>query len=302
MSAPLQHLGVIAVSGADARGFLQGQLSADLQSLQPDRALLASLNNAQGRVQAILTLVAQGECVLMVLPAELASATLARLKPYVLRSKVALADASRAWRLEAADGAAAGPGADAQPGTVVTSGAGRQLKWWSRDRRWLALQPGAADATDQAMLAGHASSASIASSAELDWRRADIATGIPQLNLATREHFVAQMLNLDLLGGISFKKGCYTGQEIIARTQYRGAIKRRLFRFGTASPAPAPGSKLLRGEAAAGEVVEAIDTEHGTELLAVVSLAELHGELRLADGGVPVHPLPLPYEIPPQDP
>ena len=90
------------------------------------------------------------------------------------------------------------------------------------------------------------------SAAELAWRRADVAAGLPHVYAETYEAFVAQMLNLDLLGGISFAKGCYTGQEIIARTHYRGAIKRRMVRFRAACPPPAPGSRVLAGDAACG--------------------------------------------------
>ena len=89
------------------------------------------------------------------------------------------------------------------------------------------------------------------------------------------------MLNLDLLGGISFEKGCYTGQEIIARTHFRGAIKRRMFRFECACPPPAPGTRSPRGEQHAGDVVDAAATSTGCELLAVISLAQQDAELEL---------------------
>jgi folate-binding protein YgfZ len=277
----MSGFGVITVAGADARSFLQGQLSADLGALTPQQALLASLNSAQGRVQAILTLVAHADEVLLLLPAGLVALTLARLKPYVLRSKVVLNDGSDAWQVWGTHGVHAAAGSQEQ------AGGGYRLKWWSQDDRALELMPRATDAA-----------ASEDDSSGDAWRAADIATGIPRLTEPTREQFVAQMLNLDLLGGISFKKGCYTGQEIIARTQYRGAIKRRLFRFATAAPPPEPGTKLLQEAGAAGVVVDAVATATGSEFLAVVSLAALAGELQFAEGAGSISQLPLPYDVP----
>ncbi len=117
---------------------------------------------------------------------------------------------------------------------------------------------------------------------ETQWRLAEIRSGLPQVLPETHESFVAQMLNLDLLSGISFDKGCYTGQEIIARTQYRGAIKRRMFRFSAACPPPQPGTRILQGDQHAGDVVDAAATPEGCELLAVVSLAQRDAALELA--------------------
>jgi folate-binding Fe-S cluster repair protein YgfZ len=106
------------------------------------------------------------------------------------------------------------------------------------------------------------------------------------------------MLNLDLLGGVSFEKGCYTGQEIIARTHFRGAIKRRMFRFASASPPPAPATRILAADQHAGDVVDAAATSEGCELLAVISLAQQDAELQLESSrGVALQKLPLPYSV-----
>jgi folate-binding protein YgfZ len=129
---------------------------------------------------------------------------------------------------------------------------------------------------------------------EADWRLAGIRAGLPQVYPETHEAFVAQMLNLDLLGGVSFEKGCYTGQEIIARTHFRGAIKRRMFRFQCAGPPPAPGTRVLVGEQHAGDVVDAA----GSELLAVITLAQADAELELeSNRGARLERLPLPYAL-----
>jgi folate-binding protein YgfZ len=129
---------------------------------------------------------------------------------------------------------------------------------------------------------------------EADWRLAGIRAGLPQVYPETHEAFVAQMLNLDLLGGVSFEKGCYTGQEIIARTHFRGAIKRRMFRFQCAGPPPAPGTRVLVGQQHAGDVVDAA----GSELLAVITLAQADAELELeSNRGARLEKLPLPYAL-----
>jgi folate-binding protein YgfZ len=129
-----------------------------------------------------------------------------------------------------------------------------------------------------------------------DWQLAGIRAGLPQVYPETDERFVAQMLNLDLLGGVNFEKGCYTGQEIIARTHFRGAIKRRMFRFEGACAPPAPGTRILVGEQHAGDVVDAAATSAGCELLAVVNLAQQDAELKL-ESGAQLKKLPLPYPV-----
>jgi tRNA-modifying protein YgfZ len=232
-------LSTLLVSGADARAFLQGQLSADIDALTPAHALLAACNSAQGRVQAVLWLVERSDGIALLLPASLTERIAARLRKYVLRSKVRI-DAS----------------------------------------------PAAIDLTEPPAYR------------ERDWQLAGIRAGLPQVYPETYETFVAQMLNLDVLGGVNFEKGCYTGQEIIARTHFRGAIKRRMFRFECACPPPAPGTRVLAGEQHAGDVVDAAATETGCELLAVITLAQADAELVLdSNRGTRIQQLPLPYSL-----
>ena len=230
-------LTTLLVSGADARTFLQGQLSADMDALTPARAMLASCNSAQGRVQAVLWLTERADGIALTLPAALTDRIAARLQKYVLRSKVKIAASPAATEL---------------------------------------VEP--------------------AAYRERDWRLAGIRAGLPQVYPETYETFVAQMLNLDLLGGIAFEKGCYTGQEIIARTHFRGAIKRRMFRFRCACPPPAPGTRILAGEQHAGDVVDAAATDGGCELLAVINLAQQDAKLEV-ERGVQLNRLPLPYSL-----
>jgi folate-binding protein YgfZ len=232
------NLGTLLISGTDARSFLQGQLSADIDALAPARPLLASCNSAQGRVQAVVWLVERGDGIALLLPASMVERTKVRLRKYVLRSKVAI-DEVQVQELP----------------DLPESHAYR----------------------------------------EPDWRLAGIRAGLPQVYPETHEAFVAQMLNLDLLGGVSFEKGCYTGQEIIARTHFRGAIKRRMFHFASSSPPPVPGTRILVGEQHAGDVVDAAATKEGSELLAVITLAQQDAALEL--DGLTLRKLPLPYAV-----
>lgn len=276
----LERFGSIVVSGQDARAFLQGQLSLDMDVLGPDRMELASCNSAQGRVQAVLWLIQRGHDLVLLLPHELVEPIIARLRKYVLRAKVKIE--SGLGRLTVC-GATQDSGLDA-------ARAHRQaedcsvIRWPGAQPRTLVLAPTAVEAVADTAFEG-------------EWRLADIRAALPQVYLPTHETFVAQMLNIDALGGIGFEKGCYTGQEIIARAHFRGTVKRRMFRFAANGPAPSPGARIVSGETHAGDVVDAAASSDGSELLAVISLSELQGDLRLADSGTSLRQLPLPYEV-----
>jgi folate-binding protein YgfZ len=289
----LVSLASVVIGGADARTFLQGQLSSDLRQLTPQRALLASCNSAQGRVQAVLTLLERDDGITAVVPASMAKRLVTRLRGYVLRSKVTFVDepGQVLVPLTAAQAAGMVDALPQTPGACVTRGALSVLRWWSADERYLLIAPrDAVQVTD-------------GTEEDLRWHRADIAAGLPQVHPQTHESFVAQMLNLDLLGGISFDKGCYTGQEIVARTHYRGTIKRRMLRFTADCEVPAPGTRVLHAGTHAGEVVDACtaapESGHRCELLAVISLDHVDGALAL-DGiaGSALTRSNLPYDIP----
>jgi tRNA-modifying protein YgfZ len=293
LTRPLSFLAPIRVTGADARTFLQGQLSNDVVGLDSGHCQLASINSAQGRVQAVITLVPAGDGLVLLVPTTMATAVLQRLRKYVMRSKVTFTDPQADFVVRAATAAAltgAGLPCPARSGECLHKGTVAVVHWYEPDpgatARYVVLGPAAdlpAPDTD---------------SADGDWQLADIRAGLPQVLAETHESFVAQMLNLDLLGGISFTKGCYTGQEIIARTHYRGAIKRRMLRFAANCAPPPAGTRVLEGDAPAGEVVGAAATDSGCELLAVVSLAQKDAALALASPfGAALASLPLPYAI-----
>ncbi len=275
----LADLGVLRVRGADAAPFLQGQLSNDMTRLASQGSLLAGYHNPQGRAIAILRLVQAAERdILAVLPRDVLPAVLSRLARFVLRAKVQLSDDSASWRIEG----------------VVQAEAPAPLAIQVADgpARWLALR--AANTTASAVGERRA------------WTLLDIASGLPQVYARTSEAFVAQMLNLDLIDGIAFSKGCYTGQEVIARAHYRGRVKRRMQRWRTVAGASlAPGDSGTLTDGRGFRVVEAAQLADGRcEFLAVTSPdpqgpREPDGEPEsAAHGPLAVEPLALPYSLP----
>lgn len=284
----LADLGVLSVRGADAVQFLQGQLSSDVTQLPAEGAQLCGYHNPQGRVIAVLRLLQAEAQILAVLPRELIPQVLARLGRFVLRAKVQLRDASADWRVR-------GSVQPSAPGGIAFAMGGATS-------RWLALAPQAAPRPAAASLDAPAEPRSA-------WTLLDIASGLPQVYAPTSEAFVAQMLNLDLVNGVAFSKGCYTGQEVIARAHYRGRVKRRMQRFRTRGrTALAPGASGRLADGRSYRVVEAAQLPDGRcEFLAVAPLevrAESDGEPEPAAGApleqapLEVESLPLPYELP----
>jgi folate-binding protein YgfZ len=306
----LESLGALRAHGRDTSAFLQGQLSADVSQLAADRSLLAGYHNPQGRVLALLRLfeVAPGE-VLAVLPRELVAVVLARLSTFILRSKVVLTDDSAHWRFEGLVGPVATPESPFAahlpllPGGVARLGDSVALRVGEGRTRWLIATPsvGPAQQPNPALVGCEAAPPEL-------WRRLGVEAGEPQVYASTSGEFVAQMLNLDAVGAIAFDKGCYTGQEVIARAHYRGRVKRRLQRFRTAQPlALAPGDSGELTDGSAFRVVEAVRTaDQGCEFLAVAPLvtadagaqAEASPPGNRARARVEAVRLPLPYALP----
>jgi folate-binding protein YgfZ len=243
----LEQLAWIAVRGPDARRFLHGQVSQDVTGQPLDRVALAGLHNPQGRTAAILRLVPLAEDALLLgLPTEIAPAVIQRLRRYLLRSKLSLEDASPDWEALGLSGPEAAPALAATgllpagAGVGALARHGDRLAWRhaADPQRFIVLAPRGTALPPGWRPAGDAA-------ARRAWHAADIAAGLPQVFAATAEAFVAQMLNLDVLQGISFDKGCYTGQEVIARAHYRGRVKRRMQRFVTTA---APAAPLAAGD------------------------------------------------------
>ena len=269
IAAELTQLALIEARGPDALAFLQGQLSNDVRKAAPERAQLSSYNSPKGRMLAVLHLLRRDDAILLELHASLLEAVLKRLRMYVLRSKVTLAAVSDRALLGLAGpdaGAvlsAAGLPAPAEPLACAWSDDVAVLRRLGATPRYTILAPvGQRDAL-RARLA-----TSTQPGTPADWRRLDIEAGVPTVYPETQDRFVAQMCNLDALGGISFDKGCYTGQEIIARVHYRGAVKRHMEARRLDGPPPAPGTRLE-----AGEVVDAAPLAPGPGSIALVVTA-----------------------------
>ncbi len=295
----LADLGALRIAGADAVRFLQGQLSNDVTRLTPERALLAGYHNPQGRTIALLRLVALADAELLaLLPRELVAPVSQRLAKFVLRAKVTLADVSSEWRIGAVASCTELEHGESVPVTppqlpAPHTGAQRRLgerlyiTVGERPARWLELARGAPLGAREA--------------AREQWRLLDIRAGLPQVYAATSEQFVAQMLNLDVLDAIAFDKGCYTGQEVIARAHYRGRVKRRAQRWRTrAALTLAPGDSGVLSDGRAFNVVEATRLPDGRcEFLAVAPLAGAESPAASAAPAVDAEPLELPYTLPP---
>ena len=273
----LPRLAVVRLGGPDAIGFLQGQLSNDVEQLADGRTQLAAYATPQGRAIALLRLRSLGSEIYALLPAELADPVLTRLRRFVLRAKVEISrphDWAVAWTSD---------GIPAEPKRTPGDDRAVPLSFDFPDGRQVIVGPGLIVRDEPGIVER--------------WTAADIAAGVPDITHATTEHFVPQMLNLDLLAAISFDKGCYTGQEIVARTQNLGRIKRRTFRYSAAADTPlAPLTALHRDGSKVGEVLLSARVGNGIELLAVVALDARDLPLRTATGHSVV-PLPLPYKV-----
>ena len=290
----LSDWGVIRAHGADAASFLQGQLTQDVQQLDAGQARLAGYCSAKGRLLATFIVWREGpEDIAMACSADLLPATLKRLSMFVMRARCKLADASVEYALSGL----AGPSAQAwlaaaAPEAVWTCTAqhgGRAIRLPDAPGvpRYLFVAP-----------AGVARPALPALSLA-QWQWLEVRSGVARVTAATAEQFVPQMLNLELLGGVNFQKGCYPGQEVVARSQYRGTLKRRTYLMDCTAPL-APGQEVVHSAdptQPAGMVVLAASlTPLRHCALVELKIASLvGGELRAGD--VLLSPAALPYSL-----
>ena len=299
----LDDRGLLAFHGRDAVAFLNGQLSTDVHALVPGGSTLTSWSDARGRLLAVGRLYAETDRLLLELPTDLLETTRQRLARYVLRSDVMIADESDAWaRIGVAGQSAAvtlraltGPLPD-EPGTSTRTEQGVSIVCLGGTRpRWELLGPPATIAAIWNALSDHAT----AGGADA-WRLLDVEAGLPTVHAETTERFVAQMLNLDRLGALDFRKGCYPGQEVIARTHYLGRIKRRmcLLRVPDADVPPEPGMPVLAEGEPAGEVVESAAHPDGGSLTLAVLREGVAGTLTLGSADGPqAERRALPYAV-----
>jgi folate-binding protein YgfZ len=284
---PLTDHGLIRASGEEAASFLHNLLTNDITHLPIHGARHAALCTPKGRMIASFLIWREGPDYLLMLSRDILPDILKKLSMYILRSKVKLADISAERSLIGALGGELSP---AEPMSILAREEGTTIRL-DAGRAILALHPGKTPATG--------------CSGELtDWHLAEIRAGIPRIVAATQELFTPQMVNYELpaVGGVSFQKGCYPGQEIVARTQYLGKVKRRMYRVRLESFFP-PGAEVFTpeaGEQHCGHVVLcAAAPEGGFEALLVVqSSAAEAGAVHLGKPDGPrAHFLSLPYAI-----
>ena len=293
--AKLTHLGVIRATGADAASFLQGQLTQDFLLLPTDAARLAAYCNPKGRMLASFIGWRQdADNILLVCERDLLAPTLKRLSMYVLRAKVRLTDASSEFALYGLLGSAARDAAqDPCPPW-------HKQPWG--DATVISL-PGAADQARALLLTAATAQAPTGEPACAEqWRWAEVASGVAPIVAATSEAFVPQMLNYESVGGVNFKKGCYPGQEVVARSQFRGVIKRRAFRVHSEQEL-APGMEVFHDSdpvQPCGQVALAAPApEGGFEAIVSMQVSAANGgTLHATDASGPVlRLLELPYAL-----
>ncbi|MFT5500909.1 MAG: folate-binding protein YgfZ [Woeseiaceae bacterium] len=262
---------LIKVSGADALEFLQGQLTQDVSLLENSANLPAAWCNPQGRVIATVRVIAIEDAIGLAVAEDICEDVCERLLRFRFRSDVSFEIAGDDW-----DGVATGLSANTEPSQTNELSVVAYESEMPLTEYFGLTSTVAAAVTDQAL------------SIE-DWQLRLIYAGVPFIGRANSEKFTPHMLNLDRLGAISFAKGCYTGQEIVARTEHRGSSKRRLLRYTTESESVAVGDKLTDGDRVAGEVVNV----SGNNLLAVTPVAMQHQALTIGDALA--QPAALPY-------
>ena len=296
----LSHEGILAVSGPDANKFLQGQVTCNLNYLSDSHSSLGARCTPKGRMQSSFRIVMVSDGYLLAMASELLEAQLADLKKYAVFSKSKLADESSEWLrigLSGGDEALHSLGLELSDAADSVARGNEMLALRLSDGRAELWIPTAQAEAVQALLASQLPEAPLN-----DWLLAQVRAGIGQVMGSTRELFIPQMLNLQAVGGVSFKKGCYTGQEIVARMQYLGKLKRRLYRLELHDNLlPEPATELFSPTHASsiGEVVLAARSEAGVELLAVLQGdAVLNGNIHLGSAeGSPLSVLDLPYTL-----
>ncbi|EXJ14487.1 CAF17-like 4Fe-4S cluster assembly/insertion protein YgfZ [Imhoffiella purpurea] len=300
----LSHLGLISARGADADTFLQGQLTNDVRELSPTRSQLSAHCSHKGRVMAVFRLIRREDGIYLQTAADRVAEILKRLGMYVLRSKVTLADVGD----ECLRMGLAGEEAPRRLSDLGMTVPERNDEVASADGLTLIRLPGPIPrfeilgAFDRLRplwerLTAHAGVA------DADrWRLLDIQAGLPSVYAQSTETFVPQMLNLHLIDGVSFNKGCYTGQEVVARMQFLGKLKRRMYLAeADLETRPAPGEHLFSSDStsqqSSGWIVDAAPLSEGRfAILAVAEIAAAEGgAVRLGEEGPTLDLQPPPY-------
>ncbi len=297
----LSHLGLLQIQGADALTFLQGQVTNDVKQLDGHHAHYTGYCNPKGRMLALFLAFSLHDRLHLQMPKELTESITKRLKMYVMRSKVEIQDVSDTIIKFGLNG----PHAPELLGNLFSQVPQNNYELVATKNATLLKLPGNQPRFE--ILTDIANAPAIWNTLTQQakpvgatyWEWLEIQAGIPDVTMPTQEEFVPQMLNLDLLGGINFKKGCYTGQEIVARTHYLGAVKRRthLAHIG-AEVQPAVGTDVHNAQnSVVGKIVRSASAPAGGfDVLAEIRLESLESE-QLTVNGTTLELQPLPYAL-----
>ncbi|AZR40069.1 CAF17-like 4Fe-4S cluster assembly/insertion protein YgfZ [Marinobacter salarius] len=297
---------MVRITGPGTDKFLQGQFSQQIDDVTQGHSPRAAACTPKGRAYCLTRLVRDGDDILMELPADLSDGTVTHLRKYLMLFRGTSMEVESDARIIGLLGDAAvekllpeGTGALAVAGDSVKINGGHVIRTMDTAEgmaRYELWQTGDLDTSLQQALAD------IPAAPLADWQASEIAAGVASLTAATTESFVPQMLNWQHVGGIHFKKGCYTGQEVIARMHFLGQLKKSLFRYtcSDAGTLPAPGESLLDGDRSVGNVVNSVGFSDGhSEILAVVRHDAAEKSLVPESASDAVLSLrPLPYSVP----
>ncbi|HYC43157.1 MAG TPA: folate-binding protein [Noviherbaspirillum sp.] len=306
--APLTDTGLIAATGDDAAVFLHNQLTNDVEHLGTQEARLAGYCSPKGRLLATFLMWKRDGAIMLQLPRQIQVAVQKRLQMFVLRSKVKLTDATNDWAVlgiggEAATGTLAKwfPEMPAAPFARTDSESGALVRLpdaFGQPRyQWIAPVAVAEAAWAELIKTLSPTATSL-------WRLTEIHAGMPLVVQATQEQFVPQMINFELIGGVNFKKGCYPGQEIVARSQYLGKLKRRMLLASVEADAVTPGTEVYWSgdpDQPCGMIVNAEhNPEGGTDCLVETKMSAIEeGTIRLGSvSGAVLRFVQLPYPLP----
>ncbi len=300
---PLRHLGLIAVDGEDAASFLHNQLTNDVLGLDQSGARLAGYCSPKGRLLATMLVWQSSGRILLALPRDILPAVQKRLQMFILRSRVRLSDISEAESLLGVAGSAVSvlqpyfPELPEQPYAMARTEAGTLIRLPDASGlsryQWITQQQLANDALVQSQSKSEGSL----------WRWTEIMAGMPQITLATQEKFVPQMINFELIGGVNFRKGCYPGQEIVARSQYLGKFKRRMLLATADSGDASAGAEIFTENDPGQPCGMVVNAERGPEgklaCLVEIKLDAIDQPVHLgAANGPLLNFAPLPYALP----
>ncbi|HEY0844720.1 MAG TPA: folate-binding protein [Noviherbaspirillum sp.] len=306
--APLTDLGLIAATGDDAVHFLHNQLTNDVEHLGAAEARLAGYCNPKGRLLATVMMWKSDDAIMLALPRQIQPPVQKRLQMFVLRAKVKLADTSDSFAVLGLGGKPAGvvlqqwfPAMPAAPFDKTENQSGVLIRvpdaFGEPRYEWIAPVDIARQAWPELVK-------TLTPVGTPVWRLTEIHAGLPQVTQPTQEQFVPQMINYELIGGVNFKKGCYPGQEIVARSQYLGKLKRRMLLASIDVPSATAGTEIFSSadpEQPCGMIVNAErNLQGGIDCLVEIKIAATEaGTIHLSSASGPALKFgTLPYPLP----